>query len=45
MQIFVKAIVLYLLFGFTFNAYHEVSSQLIDEVELSGPNVCKRIEE
>lgn len=45
MQILVKAIVLYLLLGFTLNTYQEVSSQLTDEVELSGPNVCKRIEE
>lgn len=45
MQIIVKATVLYLLLGFTFHTYHEVYSQLVDEVELSGPNVCKRIEE
>lgn len=46
MQIIVKAVVLYSLLGFLLHTYHvEVSSQLTDEDELRGPNVCKRIEE
>lgn len=48
MQILVKASILYLLLGYSLTTLLQVSSQLHsepEEIELSGPNVCKRIEE
>lgn len=46
MQIAIKAIAFYLLLGFPFAKYSGVSSQTYsDETSLSGPNVCKRLEE
>lgn len=46
MQSVLKTITFYLLVGLPFAKYSGVSSQLYtDETTLSGPNVCKRIEE
>lgn len=48
MQIALKAIAFYMLLGFPLAKYSGVSSQMkhIDETSnLTGPNVCKRIEE
>lgn len=46
MQIAVKAIAFYMLLGFPLVKYTGVSSEsYTDETSLTGPNVCKRIEE